>query len=108
MAKVYIYHSQNFADSMMYGKASTIWNEFIAVKAYIEGKYDFAGELEIPLFGPGVTEVEACLEHAYMRSQNIDSHWNKASPCRSTSVGDIIKIEDDLYIVGSVGFDKIS
>lgn len=105
MALVHIYHSTNFADSMMYGKASTIWNKGIALEAYHSDVYELAGELDV---APGVdVGVEMTLEYVYMNSQNIEDHWNKAKPCRSTSVGDILQLANKLYIVASCGFDEL-
>lgn len=49
------------------------------------------------------------LEHAFVRSQNHERHWNQQSPCRSTSVGDVIQSEDnDIdYLVAGVGFKAL-
>lgn len=59
------------------------------------------------------------LEDIYRETNNIDSSWAKnenkyievlgfaSDGCRSTSVGDIIVIEDDVYAVASFGFDNI-
>lgn len=49
--------------------------------------------------------VEAnSLEMAYAKSQNIDIPWNHYSPCRSTSIGDIIEINGEYHMVCSFGF----
>lgn len=47
------------------------------------------------------------LEQAYQKSQNLDRHWNKYAPCRSTSVGDVIQEDDVDYLVAGIGFKAI-
>jgi hypothetical protein len=49
------------------------------------------------------------LEHAFVRSQNLERHWNQQSPCRSTSVGDVIQSEDNNidYLVAGIGFKAL-
>lgn len=52
-----------------------------------------------------VGEVTAtCLEEAYFKSQNLDRHWNKTKPCRSTSIGDVIQVDDKNFLVAGSGF----
>jgi hypothetical protein len=51
--------------------------------------------------------VEAnSLEEAYMLSQNQGDGdiWNATNPCRSTSVGDVIKSDEGFYMVCGMGF----
>ena len=48
------------------------------------------------------------LEMAYRASQNHEWAWNVGSPCRSTSVGDIIKSEYCVYhMVCGIGFKTL-
>lgn len=49
--------------------------------------------------------VAASLEEAFIKSQNLERHWNKHKPCRSTSVGDVIQDGDVDYVVSGVGFN---
>lgn len=52
--------------------------------------------------------VEAnSLEMAYQKSQNHEWPWNTTNPCRSTSVGDVIALNDEYYMVSSIGFKKL-
>lgn len=52
----------------------------------------------------GSVEADS-LEQAYFKSQNWERHWNQQSPCRSTSVGDVIQDEDAVdFLVAGVGF----
>lgn len=52
--------------------------------------------------------VEATsLEMAFRESQNFEFHWNSDSPCRSTSVGDVIELNNKFYMVCNTGFRLI-
>lgn len=52
--------------------------------------------------------VEAnSLDEAFKNSQNLDESWNKQSPCRSTSVGDVIQNDVGFYMILGQGFKKI-
>jgi hypothetical protein len=56
-----------------------------------------------------VGEVKAtCLEEAYFKSQNLDRHWNFKKPCRSTSIGDVIQVDDKDFMVASSGFQLLN
>ncbi len=60
--------------------------------------FDLAGVIQTDAMG------EEALEHAYLRSQNIEAAWNPAKPCRSASVGDVFKLAEHYYVVAPVGF----
>lgn len=48
------------------------------------------------------------LEEAFKNSQNLLQDWNPLNPCRSTSVGDVIKDpEGRLHMVCGTGFKEI-
>jgi hypothetical protein len=47
-------------------------------------------------------------EDAYAKSQNLDGYWNEETPCRSTSVGDVVMMDDHYYLVKSIGFEDIT
>jgi hypothetical protein len=56
-----------------------------------------------------VATIEASdLEDAYVKTQNLKEYWNKENPCRSTSIGDVIEIDDKYYMVKSIGFEDIT
>jgi len=44
------------------------------------------------------------LEAAYCAAQNVNSAWNPRQPCRSVSVGDVLKLAEQHYVVAPVGF----
>jgi hypothetical protein len=60
--------------------------------------------------------VDNLLERIWCKTQNDDvpTHfgWRDKfcddSPCRSSMMGDIFKLDDDFYIVASVGFIKMT
>lgn len=54
----------------------------------------------------GTIEADS-VEDAFIKTQNFDTNWNTNKPCRSTSVGDIIKCNNDMYQVLGVGFEKL-
>ena len=47
------------------------------------------------------------LEHAYTVSQNASESWNESNPCRSTSVGDAIEINNKFFMVSGIGFKEL-
>jgi hypothetical protein len=52
-----------------------------------------------------VGEIEASnLDDAYFKTQNWETPWNMATPCRSTSVGDVIESDEGFYMVCGMGF----
>ena len=53
-----------------------------------------------------VGNVEAVsLNDAFMKTQNIEG--NEEWPRRSTSVGDLIQVDDQYYLVKGIGFEAI-
>jgi len=57
-----------------------------------------------------VATVEAYdLDEAYAITQNIDKAWNTENPFRSTSVGDVLKVEKEhrcmFHVVAACAFD---
>lgn len=55
-----------------------------------------------------VGHVEAnSLEMAYRLSQNMEWPWNINSPCRSTSIGDLIECNNKFHMVCSFGFKEL-
>tara|TARA_R110002020_G_scaffold79124_5_gene198582 strand:- start:288 stop:680 length:393 start_codon:yes stop_codon:yes gene_type:complete len=61
--------------------------------------------------------VDKLLAQVFKLTNNIDKSWCKneqvitistKAGCRSTSAGDIIKIDDDFWRVAPVGFDKLN
>jgi hypothetical protein len=57
-----------------------------------------------------VGSVEASsIDEAYFKSQNWNDPWNMDTPCRSTSVGDIITDEHGVvHMVKGMGFEEVS
>ena len=53
------------------------------------------------------TVMAISVGEAWLKSQNFSSHWNKKRPCRSTSVGDVIRDGNELHLVKGIGFELI-
>lgn len=47
------------------------------------------------------------LEDAFRLSQNLETSWNPESPCRSTSVGDVIEYNNKFFMVCGNGFREL-
>lgn len=106
MALVAIYHAKSI-DAFFYREDGNIFNKTRALQDFTLGNYDRVADRQTE-----ETPVELLLNRCYRETQNIEAPWNNHKPCRSTSVGDIIAIFPDgqdmeLYIVASVGFDKL-
>lgn len=69
------------------------------MRAYMEGCYEL-----VYTFRLSQENLMDQLEEVFYKSQNIDRSWRKRGPCRSTSVGDIVRVADEYWIVASVGF----
>lgn len=106
LVKIFQASETLFRDSCDYRRGGRFFNQAKAIAAVATrettGAYKFAGAIDCP-----VGDRNAVLEHAYSRSQNGEIAWNLTTPCRSTSVGDILMIDEDAYIVASFGFDKL-
>jgi len=104
--KFKIWHAENVRDSFFYSKDGKIWNQRQVLNSMKNWEYKMVGEIEISHVSN--ENVEDSLDMVYNYSQNIEDHWNKNKPCRSTSVGDVIETENEsLYVVASYGFDKL-
>ena len=104
--KIKVWHSKATGVSMFYRRDGKIFNQFSAVRYYKAGEYDKVGEIEVP-FNAHPTSIDEYLEVAYEKTQNINGSWNHTKRCRSTSVGDILQIDEEIYIVSSFGFEKL-
>lgn len=71
-------------------------------QAFKSGQYSEVHRFDLP-----VNEVDEQLESIFMQTQNHDEAWKPDAPCRSTSVGDIVRVKDDYFIVASVGFYRM-
>jgi hypothetical protein len=69
-------------------------------QAFLDGKYHWVETFELP-----GEDVEDQLEVVFYKSNNIDGSWRREIPCRSTSVGDLVKVGKDYWIVASIGFE---
>ena len=58
-----------------------------------------------PRIVAGTVQAES-LSEAFRKSQNLEGDWNKENPCRSTSVGDMIVVNGEYYVVIGMGFKK--
>lgn len=73
------------------------------VKALIEGEYQSVFISNIPAYFP--IELDSQLERIFDETQNLDKAWNP--PNRSTSVGDIVRVGEEFWVVASVGYRKL-
>ena len=53
---------------------------------------------------PSNASVKGELEEVFIKSQNFSRHWSKHA-YRSTSVGDVIRVGKDYWIVAGTGFE---
>jgi hypothetical protein len=102
MAYIELFHAQNTRDSFFYKAGGSIYSAADAVKSFRNEGYVGVATFEIE-----TGETDAMLEEVYVRSQNITHAWRAHNPTRSTSVGDILRIGTDLYIVAGFGFEKL-
>ncbi len=70
------------------------------------GKDRFTEKMNQPREYTGYVDAES-LEEAFRLSQNVEEHWNKVNPCRSTSVGDVIQDDGTFYMVAGTGFTEL-
>lgn len=113
--KVLVYHADEeiFRDSMMYRFDGEIFDTeraldrfyHIHVLADDKSGYSYVGEVYVDDYH--TADDIPVLERAWFKTQNLEEHWNKTKPCRSTSIGDIFKIDNKVYIVASCGFDLL-
>ncbi len=83
----------------------------LALKFYKEAHYKTVCNLEL-----GGT-LSSVLDQAYMLTNSIDSAWyensdilveeNASKGCRSTSIGDIIIVAHEVYVVVGAGFKHL-
>jgi hypothetical protein len=90
-----------FITSMMYGRAASATD----IAKVFNRKYRLAGIIEVP--SELAADVNGGLEYVFDESQNHSKDWNPKAPCRSTSVGDVVKVGDDYYIVAGIGYDPM-
>lgn len=87
----------------------------VIAKALAEDKYEMVATVHEGEEDKSKPVVER-LERAYRLTNTIEqSWWNNVNVwrsfagegCRSTSVGDVIQLDDDYYVVAMVGFAKV-
>jgi len=69
--------------------------------AFLDGEYQLVYTFELPS-----DDLESQLEEVFFQSQNLEEAWNEESPCRSTSVGDVVRFGNTYWIVAGQGFHK--
>ena len=72
-------------------------------KAFLKGGYELVFTFE-PSSLCIEDELEEQLEAVFGASQNLEESWRGDDPCRSTSVGDVIKVGAEYWIVAPQGF----
>ncbi|MGH9549820.1 MAG: hypothetical protein ACRD3W_10615, partial [Terriglobales bacterium] len=73
--------------SLQYGDRSTTAKDL--QKAFSQGHYELVHSFTLPSKG-FLTDLDIVFE----KSQNIERSWRGKAKCRSTSVGDLIRIEN--------------
>jgi hypothetical protein len=48
--------------------------------------------------------VDEQLEYVFYKSQNLERSWRGRRQCRSTSVGDVVRVQGVYWIVAPVGY----
>jgi hypothetical protein len=95
-----LFHAQNTRDSMFFGD-NDIYNSTKAIEAFKTGDYKEVGWFTV--LDNSINSLEA----VYHASQNIREPWCLPVK-RSTSVGDIVQIDNTLWIVASCGFEFLT
>ncbi|HEY9790420.1 MAG TPA: hypothetical protein V6D22_08475 [Candidatus Obscuribacterales bacterium] len=96
-----VFHSRDdfFVHALDYGIDGTTKKQIR--KAFYQGQYKQVHTFERP-----AEPLEQQLEEIFHDSQNLDEAWHPTSNCRSTSVGDLVKVLGTFWIVAPMGFDK--
>jgi len=92
-------HESEFISSLHYGDKIT----FEDIREMFDaGKYQLVSTFQSEGY-----ELDEELEHIFRISQNHEESWrgHGRDPCRSTSIGDIVRVGPDYWIVAPVGFD---
>lgn len=104
-----VYHADRniFRDSICFGEGDAVYTSVTALLNFAEGHYTKVATVAIN-----------DLDVVYELTNSIDSPWYESmrvtgagelfgTAHRSSSVGDIFKLGDDLYIVSAMGFTKL-
>jgi hypothetical protein len=98
--KYELFHaSYGFWTKMSIARNETTTEEF---RKAFQCEYHWVHDFEYP-----ATDIEKQLKRLFEESQNIDEAWRPDHPCRSTCVGDLVKVGKDVWLVDSVGFRKL-
>jgi hypothetical protein len=100
-AKYELFHSSGdfFWESLRYGRYGPDVTAEDLRNGFLQGKYELMQTFEKP-----AEAVNRQLEDVFGESQNVEDHWRLDAPCRSTSVGDLVRVGKDYWIVAGVGF----
>lgn len=100
LAKYELYHSSDeiFFSVLRYGRDNTTREDIR--RFFMAGNYQLVHSLVL-----SATDVREQLEEVFYRSQNGDESWRGELECRSTSVGDVIRVRRNYWIVAARGFD---
>ena len=93
-----LYHScdEVFDAAMDYARKGM---SFKIQHAFLTRHYEHVHTFHLP-----VGESEDNLEQVFYKSQNLERSWRGANQCRSSSVGDVIKVGKEYWIVAREGF----
>jgi hypothetical protein len=97
-----LFHSsaEHFSTALRFGRGYERQNWMEAFKS---GKYQLVFAFVRP-----IANVDEQLEQIFFETQNLDEPWHPRIAHRSTSVGDVVKVGDDFWVVASIGFTKLN
>lgn len=95
-----LFHSAGdfFFTAITYGRRNVKLAEIR--DAFLKGSYEFVWKFEKPL-----NDKQHQLEVIFQESQNLEDSWRGELECRSTSVGDVIRVNGEYWIIAGTGFD---
>lgn len=68
--------------------------------AFLNGDYEL-----VSTFDRSSSSLEDELEGIFQKSQNLEHSWRGKDACRSTCVGDVVRVGKDYWIVAGTGFN---
>ena len=106
MIKVAVYHATReiFRDSIFFDHIDTKFFGPDNVRESLKNPdhYQKAGTLVYP----DNVDVQQAASYTFRDTQNLDEHWNKEEPCRSSCVGDVFVITDNDYKITRLVVDR--
>ena len=86
------------------------FNPFPKVQVYNASAFELVATVEVP-DGDGleyVFEVTNSIDCFWGENEGVDLYGNAVNGCRSTSVGDLVMIDNQAYVVAFAGFEAVN